>query len=97
MDEATGVRVHINDTGTGVAPELRAHLFEPFQTNRAEGTGLGLAITREIIEAHGGTIRLADETSRASDGEARGATFIIELPSHVRATEIESDITRGNW
>lgn len=95
-DKATGVRVSISDTGIGVAPELRPHLFEPFQTNRAEGTGLGLAITREIIGAHGGTIRLADEATRASADEAHGATFIIELPSSVKATAVESNVTQEN-
>lgn len=91
-----GVRISVSDTGTGVAPEVRAHLFEPFQTNRAEGTGLGLAITREIIEAHGGTIRLADEATRTAGNEAQCTTFVIELPSHGKATEVENNVAQGN-
>jgi hypothetical protein len=69
------VRLVIADTGRGIAPEERDHIFEPFYTGRDEGTGLGLAIAREIIEAHGGRI-----TFESHSGS--GTRFIIELPRH---------------
>ena len=67
----TALRLLVEDTGPGVAPDLRASLFEPFVTGRADGTGLGLAIARELVEAHGGRLSLA-----ASE---QGARFVIEL------------------
>lgn len=65
------LRLLVDDTGPGVAPDLRGSLFEPFATGRADGTGLGLAIARELVEAHGGRLSLA-----ASE---QGARFVIEL------------------
>ena len=53
----SGVQIIVEDEGAGMAPEQRARLFEPFFTTKAHGTGLGLVITREIVEAHGGTIQ----------------------------------------
>ena len=45
----SAVEILLSDTGSGLSPEARAHLFEPFFTTRPEGTGLGLAICREIV------------------------------------------------
>ncbi|NOT30179.1 MAG: HAMP domain-containing protein, partial [Planctomycetes bacterium] len=52
------VWITIRDTGTGIAAEARAHLFEPYFTTKSEGTGLGLAIARRAIEEMGGEIEL---------------------------------------
>jgi two-component system sensor histidine kinase PilS (NtrC family) len=52
------VRLEVVDEGTGVAPQVREHLFEPFQTTKPDGTGLGLAVVHRIVEAHGGTVEL---------------------------------------
>jgi signal transduction histidine kinase len=71
------VRLVIEDTGHGIIPEDRDHIFEPFYTGRDEGTGLGLAIAREIIEAHDGRITFE------SDG-GTGTRFLIELPRRPR-------------
>ena len=68
------VRLRVADTGPGVAPEVRAKLFQPFATTRASGTGLGLAYARKIVELHGGSISLEKST-------ARGTAFRIELPA----------------
>ncbi len=70
---ADGVRITVADSGSGIDPTIRPRLFEPFVTGRADGTGLGLAIAREMAEAHGGHLMLA-ETS------GPGACFIIDLP-----------------
>ena len=61
----------------GVPPELRASLFEPFVTGRADGTGLGLAIARELVEAQGGRLTLA---CAGGDAAGQGAVFAMELP-----------------
>lgn len=50
------VEVSVSDTGTGIAPEIAAQLFQPFVTSKSQGMGLGLSICRTIIEAHGGKI-----------------------------------------
>jgi signal transduction histidine kinase len=72
--QAGAVEFSVSDTGPGVPPELRPHLFQLFFTTRPEGTGLGLALCREIVTGHGGTITL-DETSES------GARFVVSLPA----------------
>ena len=62
----------VEDSGAGVAEELREKIFEPFTSFRSNGTGLGLAIAREIVEAHGGAISCTQG--------AHGARFEIRLP-----------------
>ena len=57
------VRLDVIDDGTGVPPELRSHLFEPFFTTSASGTGLGLYIAREICDANGATLDYVETTS----------------------------------
>lgn len=69
--EGDRLRFIVADSGPGVDPALRATLFEPFVTGRADGTGLGLAIARELAEAMGGTLSLA---------EGDGAVFVLEVP-----------------
>jgi PAS domain S-box-containing protein len=76
----TQVEIVVRDTGLGIRPEFLPHVFERFRqgdagaTRKSGGLGLGLAIVRHIVEAHGGTIEAA------SEGEGRGATFIVRLP-----------------
>ena len=69
---ARSVRVHVRDTGHGVAPEMHNTLFEPFHSSTTDGMGIGLSLCRSIIEAHGGRIRA--EPART------GAVFVFELP-----------------
>lgn len=72
-------RVIVHDTGPGISPEFLPHLFERFrqaettQRRSHSGLGLGLNIAQYIVNAHGGTIRAQ------SEGEGKGATFIVEL------------------
>jgi len=63
----------VADTGTGIAPEITKHLFQPFVTSKANGMGVGLSICRTIIEAHGGRIN-----ARANEGG--GTVFEFTLP-----------------
>ncbi len=67
--------IGINDSGPGVAPELRDKIFEPFYTTNVNGTGLGLAVSRQVVTSHGGTLTVADTP-------APGARFEIRLPRH---------------
>ena len=63
----------VADTGSGIAPEIAKHLFQPFVTSKASGMGVGLSICRTIIEAHGGRI-----AARPNDGG--GTVFEFTLP-----------------
>jgi CheY-like chemotaxis protein len=72
------VVVRVSDTGEGIAAEYLPRVFDRFRQLSKEthtGLGIGLAIARELVEMHGGTIRAE------SDGEDRGATFIVTLPA----------------
>lgn len=56
--EEGGVRVVVSDSGPGLSPELTAKLFTPFASVKREGTGFGLAIVKQIMDAHGGNVRV---------------------------------------
>lgn len=71
---APGVRLVIRDSGPGIPPGDLERVFKPFYTTRTRGTGLGLTIVRNIVSAHGGTVRAAN----AAGG---GAEFTIDLPA----------------
>src|SRR3989440_5868130 len=60
--------IEIADTGPGIAPEHRAHVFDPFYSTKpaGAGTGLGLAVCYGIVTAHGGRIELAANNSRGT-------------------------------
>jgi two-component system C4-dicarboxylate transport sensor histidine kinase DctB len=75
------VEIHVVDDGPGIPDELKAKIFDWFFTTKppGEGTGLGLAVSREILQAHGGNLRLDD----TPDG---GATFTLDLPRERPAT-----------
>jgi signal transduction histidine kinase len=66
-----------SDQGIGIAEEDQKRIFERFEranvNSRVSGMGLGLYITRQIVEAHRGTIRVQSNGSK-------GSTFIVELP-----------------
>ncbi len=70
----------VRDTGAGIAPELKAHLFEPFTQGTQTldrtrgGLGLGLAMVKGLVELHEGRVGLH------SDGPGKGAEFSITLP-----------------
>jgi PAS domain S-box-containing protein len=69
------VWLEVQDTGPGVAEELKAQIFEPFFTTKPPGvgTGLGLSLCQGIVEGHGGRIGLVPR-------QGTGAVFRVELP-----------------
>jgi two-component system, NtrC family, sensor kinase len=69
------LRLSIEDTGSGIPPELVAHIFEPWVTTKPQGkgSGLGLSIARQVVASHGGTIRVDNRPGN-------GAVFTIDLP-----------------
>jgi two-component system, OmpR family, sensor histidine kinase BaeS len=76
--DRAGLSIHVQDTGSGIAPLDQAHIFEPFFRGQAmrrlpQGMGLGLTIARDVVTAHGGRI---DFTS----SEGQGTRFTIWLP-----------------
>jgi signal transduction histidine kinase len=76
---AAGVRIVVRDEGHGIAPELLAHVFEPYRQgeDRAAGSGLGLglAIVRQLVELHGGRVEAS------SPGVGHGACVTVLLPA----------------
>jgi len=73
--DAGSVVVHVDDTGPGVAPEIRGKLFQPFVTaGKRNGLGLGLALTRQTVLEHGGDLWVGT----APGG---GARFSLRLPN----------------
>lgn len=65
--------VEVQDTGIGIPDDIRAHLFEPFFTNKPNGTGLGLSISAHIVTQHGGQLEVESVVSQ-------GSTFRVVLP-----------------
>jgi signal transduction histidine kinase len=85
-DLDNSVEIRIRDNGTGISPEIKDKLFQPFFTTKptGEGTGLGLSISYDIVtQQHGGTI-----TVDSNVGEF--AEFTIRLPRAYRATMAEA-------
>lgn len=65
--DPTTVEISIVDSGPGIAPGVRANLFEAFNSSKEAGMGLGLSICRTIVEAHGGRIRALDRPGGGTD------------------------------
>jgi PAS domain S-box-containing protein len=75
------LRITVNDTGVGIAPDRIDELFQPFQRlgaeySEVEGTGIGLTITRHLVELMGGVVGVDSQVGV-------GTTFWIDLPSEV--------------
>jgi two-component system NtrC family sensor kinase len=83
-----GVSVMVSDTGSGIAPEHVARIYDPFFTTKqaaregqGKGTGLGLSVTYGIIQEHSGKIRVESQP-----GE--GTTFFLDFPLIKRAVNV---------
>lgn len=73
INGGSALEIRISDQGSGLTPEQRAKIFEPFYTTKTKGTGLGMAIAKRIIDAHSGTIQAVDRSGP-------GAEIVITLP-----------------
>ena len=77
-----GVRLTVADTGSGISPEIRKTLFEPFVSTKGDtGTGLGLWISSEIVHRHSGTIQVKSSTL----SQSTGTVFSVFLPLNQKA------------
>ena len=76
-DGSRCIRISVADNGRGIGASQLTRIFEPFFTTKGElGTGLGLWVTKQIIEKHGGSIRVRSSTSRSRNG----TVFSVILP-----------------
>ncbi|HUQ08808.1 MAG TPA: PAS domain S-box protein [Steroidobacteraceae bacterium] len=77
------VEVSVEDSGIGIQPEFLAFVFDRFRqadastTRRHGGLGLGLSIVKNLVELHGGQVRVK------SGGEGQGSTFVVAMPISV--------------
>ncbi|HKV28546.1 MAG TPA: ATP-binding protein [Candidatus Acidoferrales bacterium] len=69
-----GIATEIEDSGPGIAEEVREHVFNPFVTSKKTGVGLGLSIVAKIVDDHGGSIQLQSKPGH-------GACLRVFLPS----------------
>ena len=83
--ETSAVRLVVEDTGHGIAADVRERVFEPFFTTRAAegGTGLGLAVVRSLVTEHGGLITVESEPGI-------GSRFCVDLPVYRSAAQLEA-------
>jgi signal transduction histidine kinase len=82
------VRLAVQDTGRGIAPEDRERIFEPFQQledlkhKGSPGLGLGLGLVKQLVGALGASLSLDSEVGQ-------GSTFIVTLPTRARPADVE--------
>lgn len=88
--------ITVTDTGKGIKPDFLPYIFEYFRqedsstTRQFGGLGLGLAISRQLVEAHGGTIAAAND-------DAHGASFTVRLPTLNEAAATTSAPPTGSF
>lgn len=85
VEDNNSVRLIVEDTGTGIPPEIQRQVFQPFFTTKqaGEGTGIGLTVVRRLVEEHNGRIRVKTQ-------EGKGTMFILDFP-RVQRPEKQTD------
>ncbi|MBZ5594464.1 MAG: sensor histidine kinase [Acidobacteriia bacterium] len=84
--DSDAVTIQVSDTGPGISPEIRDHLFQPFvSSGKKNGLGLGLALSRQTILDHGGDMW-------AESGLGQGARFCFRLPLTRTAPRTEDTV-----
>jgi C4-dicarboxylate-specific signal transduction histidine kinase len=84
-DDGNGVRLTVQDAGTGFDPSYQERLFDAFYTTKSDGMGIGLSVSRSIIESHHGCLW-------AEPNDGPGATFAFSLPGAVERVAPAGDI-----
>jgi two-component system sensor histidine kinase HydH len=69
----SSLEVAVIDRGSGIRPEHREQIFNPFFTTKPSGVGLGLPIAAKIVDEHGGRLAVQSEQNQ-------GSTFVVQLP-----------------
>ncbi|HEX5507443.1 MAG TPA: ATP-binding protein, partial [Pseudolabrys sp.] len=83
------IEITVDDDGPGIRPDALEKIFERFYTDRphqgfGQNSGLGLSISKQIVEAHGGRIRVENRTGVSASGtepKVLGARFVVRLPA----------------
>jgi signal transduction histidine kinase len=84
-----GIRLTISDTGSGIHPEIKKKLFEPFVSTKGNtGCGLGLWVSSGIVQKHGGSIQV-----RSNALSATGSVFSIFLPAQIHFADASHSTT----
>ncbi len=81
---AARVQLEVEDTGPGIAPELRDKIFSPFFSTKGRGTGLGLAMTKKILDELGGTVELTSVPGA-------GTRVTLGLPPQLAVAKQQAD------
>lgn len=78
------VQISVTDSGTGIPPEIRDKIFQPFFTTKpmGKGTGLGLSISQTIVNAHNGTLTI--------DAKSPYTRFIVQIPKRMPNEKLKS-------
>lgn len=93
------VLLKVADQGSGISPEAKARLFEPYFTSKAKGSGLGLAIVKKIVEENRAKVSLLNRAELAPD-QVTGAVAVVEFAklenaSDNRAVDMTTQQTHG--
>jgi len=81
---AAHVVLEVEDTGQGIAPEIRDKVFSPFFSTKGRGSGLGLAMTKKILDELGGTVEL-------SSVPGAGTRVVLHLPPQLAVANPQAD------
>jgi len=85
----TQLQIAIKDNGSGIPAQIKDKIFQPFFTTKptGQGTGLGLSLSYDIVQAHGGELKLETKEGEGLPAGEAGSTFIITLPYQTKQTD----------